>query len=95
MDTIPGISKNAAKKWCQCENHAAANSLILATTANTNPPAIISLNASTATTTMANNLECPNKAIKDLWRLVAKHAARKAWQCNYIEEQAWLKATAI
>ena len=70
MDTTT-ISKNAAKKRHQCENHAAASSATSVIIADITPPTIIAPNLSTPTATITDNLEYPNKAIEDLWRLVA------------------------
>ena len=70
MDTTI-ISKNAAKKNCQRVNHATANLTTPTTIADKKPPVIITLNAPTATSTATENPEYPNKAIEDLWRLVA------------------------
>src|SRR5882762_5644571 len=86
MDTT--AAKKAAKKRRLREKRAAAH---IPTAAEdtaisnlSNPPAIISLNASdTATTAM----EYPDKAIKDLWRLVARRAAKQAWQDKYAKKQ--------
>ena len=49
---------------------------------------------SDTTTATTNNLEYPEKAIKQLWRLVAQKATKQVWQCNYIKEQRRLKAAA-
>ena len=92
MDTISGISKNAAKKRRQRENRA--NSATPAIIADTSMPAIIAPNTSDATTAATDTSEYPDKKIVDLWRLAAVRAARKAWQRNYVEKQAWLKAEA-
>ena len=92
MDTISGISKNAAKKRRQREN--CANSATPAIIADTSTPAIIAPNTSDATTAATDTSEYPDKEIVDLWRLAAVRAARKAWQRNYVEKQARLKAEA-
>jgi len=91
MATTTTTSKNAAKKRRQRENRA-ANSLTSG--AIVNPPIIISPNASATTATITNDPEHPDKEIEDLWRLAAQRAARKAWQRNYVEKQARLKAAA-
>jgi hypothetical protein len=92
MDTIMGISKNAAKKRRQRENRTAASSATPDTIAIL--PAIIAPNLSTATATVTNNPECPDKAIEDLWRKVAGRAAKKAWQDKYVKKQMRLRAEA-
>lgn len=93
MDT-PAEQK-AVKKHHLREKCAAANSPTPVTIPDMNPPTIIAPNASDTTTTVMDNSACPNKDIEDLWRLVAQRAAKKAWQCNYIEEQMRLKAAAM
>ena len=90
MDT--SLSKNAAKKRRQRENRAAANSAAPATIADTSPPAVITPNGSETATAATDDLEYPNKAIKDLWRLVAQRAAKQAWQTKYAEKQRQLMA---
>jgi hypothetical protein len=87
MDTITGISKNTVKKCRQRENCAATNLQTPAPTPDLSPPTIITPNASETTTAATDNLEYPNKAIKDLWRLAAQQAAKQAWQDKYIQEQ--------
>jgi hypothetical protein len=93
MDTISGISKNAAKKRRQREKRAATNSATPATVADTSSPAVITPNASdTTTTAAADDSEYPDKAIEDLWRLVARRAAKQAWQTKYTKKQRRLIA---
>ena len=55
------ISKNAAKKCHQCENCTTASSATPVTIADIIPPTIIAPNLSTATATITDNLEYPNK----------------------------------
>jgi hypothetical protein len=93
MDTISGISKNAAKKCRQREKRAATNSATPTTVADTSPPAAITPNVSDTTTAATDDLEYPNKATEDLWRLVAQRAAKQAWQTKYAKKQRRLMAT--
>ena len=86
--------RKAAKKRRLREKRAAAHIPTPVTIAGVNPPVIIAPNASTATTTATNDSECPNKDIEDLWRKVARRAARKAWQNEYYKEQMQLRAEA-
>ena len=79
MDTIPGISKNAAKKCHQHKNHTATNSAAPVTIADTSPPTVITLDVSDTTTAATNASEYPDKATKDLWRLVAQQAVKQVW----------------
>ena len=58
---ITTISKNAAKKCHQCENHTTASSATPVTIADIIPPTIIAPNLSTATATITDNLEYPDK----------------------------------
>jgi hypothetical protein len=78
---MDAASKKAAKKHCLHEKRAAANTITTADMLDspTEPPPIMAIET--------NDLAYPTEAIKDLWSLVAQRAARKAWQCNYIEEQ--------
>lgn len=92
MDTP--AAKKAAKKRRLRDKRAATNLPTPATIADTSQPAIIAPNESATTTTIIDNSECPDKEIEDLWRLVARRAAKKAWQRNYVEEQMRLRATA-
>jgi hypothetical protein len=93
MDTTT-MSKNAAKKRRQRENRAATSSQTPATTPDTSPPAIIVPNTSDATTAATDTSEYPDKEIEDLWRLVARRAAKQAWQDNYAREQRLIAACA-
>ena len=90
MDT--SLSKNAAKKRRQRENCATANSAAPATIADTSPPTVITPNASDTTTAATDNSEYPDKATEDLWRLVARRAAKQGWQTKYAEKQRQLMA---
>jgi hypothetical protein len=92
MDTIPGISKNAAKKRRQREKRAATNSATPATVADTSPPAVITPNASDTTIAATDDSEYPDKATKDLWWSVARRAAKQAWQNKYAIKQRRLMA---
>ena len=90
--TTTTTSKNAAKKCRQRKNRAAANSATPVTIADTSPPAVITPNGSETATAATDDSEYPNKAIKDLWRLVAQRAAKQAWQTKYAEKQRRLMA---
>jgi hypothetical protein len=69
--------RKAAKKHHLHKKHTAAHIPTPATIANVNASIIIAPNASTATTTTTNNLECSNKDIENLWRKVAGRAAKR------------------
>ena len=90
--TTTTTSKNAAKKRRQRKNRAAANSAAPATNADTNPPTVNTPNASDTTTPATDNSKYPDKATKDLWRLVARQAAKQAWQKKYAGKQRQLMA---
>jgi hypothetical protein len=85
MDTP--ADRKAAKKRRLREKRAAAHIPKPATVADTNPPVIIAPNVSIPTSTATENSEYPNKAIEDLWRSVARRAAKKAWQDKYVKKQ--------
>jgi hypothetical protein len=70
MDTP--AERKAAKKRRLREKRAAANSPTPVTIADTNPLAITAPNENLTATDIAEHSERPNKAIEDLWRLVAK-----------------------
>ena len=92
MDTP--AERKAAKKRRLREKRAAANLPTPVTIADMNPLAITAPNENLTATDIAEHSERPNKAIEDLWRLVAKRAARKAWQNEYVREQRRLRADA-
>jgi hypothetical protein len=85
MDTP--AERKAAKKRCLREKRTATNLPTPVTITDANLPAIIAPNTSDTTTTVMDNSARPNKDIEDPWRLVARRAAKKAWQHNYVEEQ--------
>ena len=85
MDT--NLSKNAAKKCCQCENCAAANLPTPATIADANPPAIITQNASDTTTTITDSLKCSDKEIETFGGWQPDELQKKHGRMNMLENR--------